>query len=265
MKSYAASIIMAAGRGSRMKSYDGNKTLLPLVPGSSPYEGEKPILLEILDALPAGPKALIVNYKSEDVKSATKNLNLTYCHQPSLNGTGGALLAAASFIEETRSEYLIITMGDVPFVRPKTYLGLLEKLKEHSMAVLGFMPRDKKQYGVLETKGDIVTKITEWKFWKDYPQTRIDELDICNSGIYAARREELLRFLPVLKSRPQTVTKERGGKMVNIKEYFITDIIEYMNDEGMSVGYVLAENEDETMGVDDPEALEKARKIYKGM
>ncbi len=245
-----------------MKNYDGNKTLLPLVPGPSVYEGEKPVLLEILNALPKGPKALIINYKSEDIKTATKGFNVTYCHQPSLNGTGGALLAAASFIEKIDNEYLIITMGDVPFVRPKTYLNLLEKLKNHSMVVLGFRPRDKKQYGALETSGDSVTKITEWKFWKDYPENRKARLNICNSGIYAARKKELLRFLPVLSSRPQIVEKERNGKMVNIKEYFITDIVEYMNDEGLSVGYALASDENETMGIDDLQALEKARKIY---
>ena len=44
-----ASIIMAAGRGSRMKGYAGNKTLLPLVPAEFPFTGRKqdPYLPEI--------------------------------------------------------------------------------------------------------------------------------------------------------------------------------------------------------------------------
>ncbi|MFC1891484.1 MobA-like NTP transferase domain containing protein, partial [Thermodesulfobacteriota bacterium] len=52
------SIIFAAGRGSRMKEYDGNKTLLPLIPDESPYKGTCPILVEIIKNLPPGPKAL---------------------------------------------------------------------------------------------------------------------------------------------------------------------------------------------------------------
>ena len=55
-----ASIIFAAGKGSRMKGFEGNKTLLPLVPGKSPFDGSNPILLQILDNLPPGPKALVI-------------------------------------------------------------------------------------------------------------------------------------------------------------------------------------------------------------
>ncbi|MBW2248885.1 MAG: MobA-like NTP transferase domain containing protein, partial [Deltaproteobacteria bacterium] len=62
-----ASIIMAAGRGSRMTGYEGNKTLLPLWPGTSTFEGSHPILLHLLANLPAGQKALIVNHCKEDV------------------------------------------------------------------------------------------------------------------------------------------------------------------------------------------------------
>ena len=54
-----------------MKEYDGNKTLLPLIPEGSPYRGTRPILVEIIKNLPSGPKALVVNYKKEDMIEAT--------------------------------------------------------------------------------------------------------------------------------------------------------------------------------------------------
>ena len=66
-----ASIIMAAGRGSRMKGYEGNKTLLPLCPGTSTFEGSHPILLHLLTNLPTGEKALIV--KSLEKSNWVKN------------------------------------------------------------------------------------------------------------------------------------------------------------------------------------------------
>ncbi|GBC61375.1 MobA-like NTP transferase domain containing prot ein [Desulfonema ishimotonii] len=262
-ESRIASVIMAAGRGSRMKAYDGNKTLLPLIPGDSPFEGSQPILRHIIDTLPSAPPALIVNYKSGDVKAATQGLGLTYCHQPVLNGTGGAVLAAREFIEHQPCDRLVITMGDVPFVRPETYRNLIEKLDRHHLVVLGFEPKDKKQYGILEIAGDQVEKITEWKFWREYPAEKQAVQTVCNSGIYAARREELLRYLSVLESRPQTVLKERDGKMVEIEEYFITDIAEYMTADGLSVGYALTADEMETMGVDDPDALARAQAYYR--
>ena len=257
-----ASIIMAAGRGSRMKGYHGNKTLLPLVPGPSIYDGDRPILLHLMDCLPAGPKAIIVNHCKADVIRLTAPLKVTHCEQPVLNGTGGAILAAGQFIDAQPCEYVIITMGDVPFVREETYAALVGALEDHDLVVLGFQPEEKKQYGVLEIESGKVLKITEWKYWKDYPEAAQQRLSICNSGIYAVSRSVLNDYLPILASRPQVVHKEIDGKMTAIEEFFITDLIEFMVADGKSVGYRLTAEETETMGIDDPEALQKAQALY---
>jgi len=47
-----------------------------------------------------------------------------------------------------------------------------------------------------------------------------------------------------------------------VKEYFITDLVEYMHEDGLSTGYILAEDEGEVMGVDDPDALKRVQAIY---
>ncbi|MDL2269632.1 NTP transferase domain-containing protein [Desulfosarcina sp. OttesenSCG-928-A07] len=256
------SIIMAAGRGSRMKGYSGNKTLLPLVPGNTPFEGRQPILLNLLDFLPHGPKALIVNHCKADVIRTTAHTGVVCLEQPVLNGTGGAILAASAFLSQTPSDTVIITMGDVPFVRKATYKTLAAGLSSHELMILGFSPTDKKQYGVLEIKGQKVKKITEWKYWRDYPPHLQDSLTICNSGIYAARRQTLCRYLPILASRPQIIQKEINGRLTDIEEFFFTDLIEYMVRDGLAVGYHVTENEHETMGIDDLEALQKAQAFY---
>ena len=183
INSEIASIIMAAGRGSRMTGYEGNKTLLPLIPESSTFEGTHLILHHLLVNLPDGPKALIVHHCKEDIMAATSHFDITYCEQPVLNGTGGALLAARSFIDIQSCSRFIITMGDVPFVRKSTYQELVQRLESFDFVILGFCPSKKKQYGVLEIKGDRVRKITEWKYWKDYPEEKQAALTICNSGI----------------------------------------------------------------------------------
>jgi bifunctional UDP-N-acetylglucosamine pyrophosphorylase/glucosamine-1-phosphate N-acetyltransferase len=257
-----ASIIMAAGRGSRMKGYDGNKTLLPLVSGSSVFEGEKPILLHLLQNLPKGPTVIIVNHCKEDVMSATASLDVSYCEQPALNGTGGAILASETFISAQPADNIIITMGDVPFVSNSTYSNLVQQLDQNDLVILGFCPADKKQYGVLEIEEGRVSRITEWKYWKDYSEEQIAALTICNSGIYAAKKEALVKYLPILASRPQIVQKEVNGKMTAIEEFFITDIIEYMVKDGRPVGYSVTEDEMETMGIDDADALQKAQDIF---
>jgi bifunctional UDP-N-acetylglucosamine pyrophosphorylase/glucosamine-1-phosphate N-acetyltransferase len=259
----AASIIFAAGRGSRMKGFDGNKALLPLSRGSSPYEGRHPILLHILSNLPAGPKAIVVHYRQEDIMRTTEGLDLVYCHQPRLNGTGGALLAGRRFLEKQDCARIIVTMGDVPFVRLDTYLALIDKLQDKDLVVLGFRPASKKQYGVLETKGDSLSRIIEWKYWSTFPEHRQQAFQVCNSGIYACKKEPLLHYLSVLESRPHKVQKEINGKPAEVEEFFITDLIGYMYDDGSPVGYVTVENEEEVMGVDDLPALLKAQEAYK--
>ena len=116
-----ASLVLAAGRGSRMKDFDGSKTLLPLIPGKSHYEGKTPIILEILNKLPSGPKAIVVNHKKEDVIEATRGFDLTYCEQPVLNGTGGALIALQAVQEfagcnqrtSSAVQYWLLAVGQV--------------------------------------------------------------------------------------------------------------------------------------------------------
>jgi len=257
-----ASIILAAGRGSRMKDYGGNKTLLPLIPATSPFSGKRPIILHIIENLPPGPKAVVVNHKKEDIHKATHGLGITYCEQPVLNGTGGALLAAMPFLEAVACENLLITMGDVPFVAPETYMSLLRALETHDLVVLGFMPKDKKQYGILEIQGDQVRRIVEWKYWKNDTEENLSVLPVCNSGIYAAKKESLLQSLAVLASKPHVVQKEVNGLVRDLEEFFITDLVEYMPREGHSIGYIISEDENEVMGIDDLSALLKAQEIY---
>ena len=258
-----ASVILAAGRGSRMKGYEGNKTLLPLVPGDSPFAGTSPMLIHILQSLPEGPKALVVHFKKEEVAEATRSFPVTYCEQPELNGTGGAILAARGFIQEEAAESLIITMGDVPLVKPSTYLRLVAQLQTSPFVVLGFRPADKKQYGVLELDGQEVVRIVEWKYWKTYSKERQDQLTLCNSGIYAARTHALLPYLSRLAGSPHRVLKEREGQVVEFQEFFMTDIVEFMRHDGTRAGYLVAENEDEIMGVDDLDSLRKAQHLFR--
>ena len=258
-----ASLILAAGRGSRMIGYEGNKTLLPLIPSESPYKGTPSILSHILEELPPGNKAIVVNHRKEDIIKATRGDGLTYIDQPELNGTGGALIAAQPFLAESTDEYVIITMGDVPLVRNASYRKLLEKLEQNSLSVLGFKPADRKKYGLLQLEKDRIAGIVEWEYWRNYPEKELKKLQICNSGIYAARKKDLIHYVSVLSSKPHVVRKEILGKTCRINEYFITDLIAYMHKDGLSVTCVLAD-EEEVMGVDDMQALMQVQKIFQG-
>ena len=258
----AASIIFAAGYGSRIRGFSGSKTLLPLIPGPNPFEGEYPIICEIISSLPRGPKALVMHHGKDEVITATRDLGVSYYDQPVLNGTGGALIAAQGFLEQTEQDHLIITMGDIPFVKPTTYRNLISQLTDQDLVVLGFKPVDRAQYGVLEIEGGKVERITEWRYWKEYPGERQAQLEVCNSGIYGAKRSALLTYLEKLKQRPHKVEKERNGLMVVIEEYFITDLVELMNNDGLTVGFIAVNDEREVMGIDTREDLVLAQSIF---
>jgi len=256
-----ASIIFAAGRGTRMTGYEGNKTLLPLIPAKSPYEGARPLIREVLDNLPPGPRAIVVNYLEEEVRRATGGHGISYIRQPVTNGTGGALLAARPFLDSTDADWVIITMGDVPFIRSATYGRLLELLGRCDLALLAFECGDRANYGMIETEGERVTKIVEWKYWKEFPAERQGRLKYCNAGVYAVRKAALLTYMDRMARRPHEVRKMLDGKWVTIKEYFLTDLAEMMNGDGLLVGMTSAPAR-EAIGVDSPESLKAAQKLY---
>ena len=258
----AAAVIFAAGYGSRMKGFSGNKTLLPLIPESDPFRGRHPIILEIIENLPAGPKTVVVHHRREGVIGATRDLGVSYCNQPVPNGTGGALIAAKDFLEGIDQDYLIITMGDVPFVKRKTFESLISGLEDRDLVVLGFKPVDRGQYGLLEIEGNEVKRITEWKYWREYPLERQDRLEVFNAGIYGAKRQSLLYYTRELEKRPHRVRKERGGRTMAVEEYFITDLVELMEHDGLTVGFTVTEEEHEVMGIDTMEDLMLAQRIF---
>lgn len=260
--SEVASVVFAAGKGSRMVGYGNNKTLLPLKPGLRPYEGERPLLLEVLENLPPGPKGIVVNHCADDVRGATAHIaEVSYSFQPVTNGTGGALLAARPFLENITTDRVIITMGDVPLIQPATYLRLVSQLELHALSVLVFVPRDRAQYGMVRMAGSRPVDIVEWKYWSQWGLEEQESLRFCNAGVYAARKDLLLTYLDRLQAQPHHVEKARNGQMVTIEEYFLTDLVEWMSGDGLPVS-VLEADEHEVMGIDTPEALQAAQKIY---
>lgn len=248
-----------------MKNYHGNKTLLPLTVEGDLYKGKDLVISEIIKNLPEGPKAVVVSYKKDEVIAAVSSRNIFHYEQPVANGTGGALISASEFFRNIDSQYCIITMGDVPFVKRETYNKLIGSLGEKRIVVLGFRPLDKAEYGVLDIQQGAVKGIIEWGYWKDYPLERQKQLTICNSGIYAVDRPTLVRYLPKLINAPHYVEKLRDRQSTIIEEYFITDLIKLMADDGLTIGFDMVESEDEVMGIDTEEDLMRAQRFFREM
>jgi bifunctional N-acetylglucosamine-1-phosphate-uridyltransferase/glucosamine-1-phosphate-acetyltransferase GlmU-like protein len=152
-------------------------------------------------------------------------------------------------------------MGDVPLIRPATYYRLLDLLGRFELTLLAFECKDKGQYGMIEMEGQQVTRIVEWKYWKDFPLERQSRLRYCNAGVYAAGKATLLRYLDQMEKKPHDVRKQQNGQWFTIEEYFLTDLAEMMNEDGLPVGMTPVP-EEEVVGVDTPESLETVQKLY---
>jgi bifunctional UDP-N-acetylglucosamine pyrophosphorylase/glucosamine-1-phosphate N-acetyltransferase len=59
------------------------------------------------------------------------------------------------------------------------------------------------------------------------------------------------------------VSKDRAGTVIQLEEYFITDLVEFMDHDGKNAGFIIADDEDEVMGVDDLSALLRAQENFK--
>ena len=92
---------------------------------------------------------------------------------------------------------------------------------------------------MIETDGDRVRGVVEWKYWKDFSPERLSGLRYCNAGVYAARRMTLLRYMDRMAERPHEVRKLCNGDWLTIKEYFLTDLAEMMNCDGLPVAMTL--------------------------
>ena len=201
-----AAIILAAGKGTRMKS-DLHKVLHPIA--------GKPMLLHLLDSVDAiepARKVVVVGSGKEQLETALAGTGCEIAVQEPQLGTGHAVQQAQEVLAGFDGDVLIL-YGDVPFVPTKTMEAMLDRLNDSdcpAVVVLGFEPFDGLQYGrVIAWDTGRITKMVEYKdatlAERDFP--------LCNSGLMAARAEDLFALLA------------RVGNDNAAQEYYLVDIV----------------------------------------
>jgi bifunctional UDP-N-acetylglucosamine pyrophosphorylase / glucosamine-1-phosphate N-acetyltransferase len=206
MTSPVAAVILAAGKGTRMKS-DTHKVLHPIA--------GRPMLLHLIDSVAALQPAhtvVVVGAGREQVEAAVAPLGVATAHQAEQLGTGHAVRQAESALASFDGDVLIL-YGDVPLVTTATMRRMLERLHgadEPATVVLGFRPADPGAYGrvIADAEGRIA-KMVEFK--DASPDERAETL--CNSGLMAVRGRELFALLG------------RVGNDNAAGEYYLPDIV----------------------------------------
>lgn len=200
-----AAIVLAAGKGTRMKS-DLHKVLHPIA--------GRAMLLHLIDSVSAlNPTHTVVvtGAGREQVEAAVARLGIATALQAEQLGTGHAVAQAEHALAWFEGDVLIL-YGDVPLVSTATMRAMLDRLNEAdapATVVLGFRPENAGAYGRIIAHGGVIEKMVEYKDATDAERA----VDLCNSGLMAVRSVDLFALLA------------RVGNDNAAGEYYLPDIV----------------------------------------
>lgn len=235
-----ALIILAAGKGTRMKS-DLPK-VLHAVAGA-------PMLVHAMKSaqdLEPSKTIVVAGHGADAVSDAAKAFDETaeVVLQREQLGTAHAVAQAKDALAGFDGDAIVL-YGDTPFISPETLQSMTAARASHDVIVLGFEARDPGRYGRLVMEGDSLSKIVEFK------DATSEERDItlCNSGVICAKSDVLFDLI-------DAVGNENASG-----EYYLTDIVEIARTKGLSATSVTCD-ESETLGVNSRVQLAEADGIF---
>ena len=233
-----AAIILAAGKGTRMKS-DTHKVLHKIA-GHAMLEHLMASVAEL------GPErtAVVVGVGRDQIEKAVGDRAVTCLQEPQL-GTGHAVQQAEGALEGFAGDVLVL-YGDVPFVKADTMRAMLERLHSAdapAVVVLGFEPEDPLAYGrVIADDAGSILKMVEFKDADEGERA----CRLCNSGLLAARASDIFALLA------------RVGNDNAQGEYYLPDIVNIAIADGRSCAVIVADSADEVTGINSRAELAAA-------
>lgn len=233
-------IILAAGEGTRMRSKKPkvlheifNRTMVDYVIDSARGCGAQQV-------------CVVVGHKAEEVKAAIAGEGISFALQQEQKGTGHAVMMADSFIAPEKD--ILILYGDTPLIQGETLRRLTETHRQmnHSATVVSALVENPQGYGrIIRDEEGNFKRIVEQK---DATPEQLAVKEI-NTGIYIFKGAALRLALARLDNN-----NAQG-------EYYLTDCLELLCQDGDSVGAIIAEDAQEFFGVNSRMQLAEATKI----
>ncbi len=229
-----ASVIMAAGKGVRMKS--SLPKVLHRVLGRPLVEFPVRLGLECC----SGPCCVVCGEALDQIKAAlaAQANGIVMARQQEPKGTADAVAAGIGALDSEARDFdtVLILNGDVPGLSKESVQGMLAGFAEsgESLRFMAFRAPDPQGYGrVLQDPQGGVLGIREQK------ELRGNEaaIDLVNAGIYLVRAGTLRNFLAQVRVSPI-----QG-------EYLLTDIVEFTLRGGGRVGLFTLKDHREMLGV----------------
>lgn len=227
-KNELAVIILAAGRGTRMKS------ALPKVMHEL---GGRPLIGWLLESVKVLKPSRIIVVTAPDMDDL-RNLvtDATSVIQQKALGTGDAVKAALPALKGFKGDVLIL-LGDMPLISVSTIKSLIKARhhdKDTGLAVLGAYYNPAPAFGRLIEKADgTLAEIVEHK--DATPEQR--KINLCNTGAFCVDGAYIAKWL---------------GKITNKnaqKEFYITDLPAIAAKDGYKTQIAVTDDLDEVQGV----------------
>ena len=243
-----AVIILAAGKGSRMKS-SLHKVLHPVA--GRPMVGH---LLHSVGQLNVSSVYLVVGDKKEQLQQFVGGLTVSYpieaVEQTEQHGTGHAVAITMDAVLKGRQHYgghILVLYGDVPFIAPETIEKMIQSMSGGAaLSVLGFEAADPASYGrLIKNDHGGLEKIVEYKDATEAEKA----VTLCNSGMMVINGQYAYDWLSELNN------DNASG------EYYLTDLVEIARSKNHSVAVVSAD-EQEVMGVNSRVDLAAAEAVW---
>ncbi|WP_439956933.1 sugar phosphate nucleotidyltransferase [Leptospira ryugenii] len=234
-------VILAAGKGTRMKSE---------LPKVAVVLNQSPLLIHVLKNIESANikrKIVVVGYRKDVVTEIAKSFpGVEFAEQTEQLGTGHAVLSAEPLIQEN-DHYILVACGDAPLISAHSFQTLLSLhiKNQYSATVLSAEMTDPTGYGriIRSNQDGSLVRIVEQKDATE-EEKAVKEI---NTGTYCFTTKRLFHAL-----------KKIGNENAQ-KEYYLTDVIKILVSEGDKVGAMVLSNALESHGINSPEDLQTAQ------
>ncbi len=240
MKRKIVALILAAGKGTRMKS-DLNKNLHML--------RGKEIIRYVIDAAKvagANDIALIIGNDAEIMRERLGE-DYIYVYQHEQLGTGHAVMQAEDFIKNNIDSDIMILLGDGPLITKESLEKMLLAHQDGADATLLTAVKENPfGYGrIIKSEEGHIEKIVEEKD-ASKEEKLVKEVW---TGLSCYTGEALLESIKKIDNKNAQ------------KEYYLTDTVKYLSGVNKTVKAVYINDEKETLNINDRLALSKAEKL----
>lgn len=240
-----AAIILAAGKGTRMKS-DLPKVVFPV--------GGRAMACAVVDACRAagvGRVVVVVGHKQELVREALAGYDVEYVVQDQQLGTGHAVTCAKPVFTATPAAAPVLVLcGDGPLIRPATIRAVLDRhTATRAAATLATaVIDDPSGYGrIVRDASGRFRAIVEHK------NATPEQLGIreVNPSYYCFACGDLFTSLARVQRNPLS------------GEYYLTDVLELLLGAGKRVEVIEAVPPEDVLSINTPDDLAKVDAIYR--